>query len=139
MTSEGTAKKPIPNDLILTNRVIDHLKRLSPSVEAGKKPTVKVFRKAKKLLSVLEAGHMPWPSIAATRNGGLMFTWTSLTRDVLLIIDSVGDMQFTTSLKKINIDTCEVIERLDSEGSITDMLVIDHMMAWYSQDQAFRC
>lgn len=124
-----------------TEKVVDTLKRL-PDGWGGdmtKKPALKAVRKVKKVLSAVELGFMPWPNITAVANGGVMLTWLSLTRDILMTVDTDGDIQFVTSLKKIEIDTAEVMDRLDSEGVVTDMITIDYMMAWFAADSAVRC
>ena len=57
----------------------------------------------------------------------------------MLTIDPDGDMQFITSLKKVDLQTFEIVDRLDSEGALVDLQAVDHMMAWYAQDTASHC
>lgn len=127
--------------LVRTERVVQGLKKLPDgwNGDLSKKPTVKAVNKVKKILAVLESGHMPWPTITVVSNGGVMLTWLSLTRDILMTVDTDGDAQFATTLKKVEIDSCEIIDRLDSEGAVTDLKTIDYMMAWYSLDKASSC
>lgn len=124
-----------------TEMIIEGLRGLDDGWDGGttKKPARKAITKAKKVLTILETGHMPWPNITAISNGGLVFNWISLTKDIHMNIDADGDIQFLTTLKKVDIQTAQVIDHLNSEGSITDMHAIDHMMAWYSQDSAYNC
>lgn len=124
---------------IRTEKVVNSLKAL-PDGWGGnlsKRPTVKAVRKIKRVLAALEDGHMPWPNVSVAPNGGLLLTWLSLTRDILMTIDTDGDIQFITSLKKLDIESFEIIDRLDSEGAVTDMKSIDHMMAWYCTDKSY--
>lgn len=124
-----------------TEKVVEGLRKL-PDGWGGsttKKPTTKAVRKIKKILSTLESGRMPWPVITAVATGGLILTWVSLTRDILMTIDQDGDVQFITSMKKVDIDTAEVMDRIDSEGPISDMLTIDYMMSWFCQERAATC
>lgn len=131
---QSTNKAP----LVRTEKIVQNLKKLPDGWggDMSKKPTVKAVRKIKKVLTALESGHMPWPNITVTANGGIILTWISLSRDILMTVDTDGDIQFVTSLKKLEIDTCEIIDRLDSEGAITDMQSIDYMMAWFATDKA---
>lgn len=106
--------------------------------DTSKKPSVKAINKTKKVLRELEVGHMPWPSIIPVQNGGVVMTWVSTNRDIMVIIDSDGDIQFSTSLKKVD-DSGEIIERLDADGHITDLSTLSHMLAWFCTDQAAPC
>lgn len=139
MNGRTSKKQATSNIFIKTAIVVEKLKRLSDGWggETHKKPAIKAVRRVKRVLNVLEDGHMPWPSVSAVANGGLLLAWTSLQRDIMLTIDPDGDIQFTTSLKKLDISTAEIIERLDSEGSVTDLKMIDHMMAWYCLDKSY--
>ena len=121
-----------------TEQVLIKLKSLSNDFigQGSKKPSAKALRKVKKVLTTLESGYMPFPSITPMPTGGIILSWTSMTRDIVMIVDNVGDVQFTTSLKKVDIETAEVVDRLDSEGFVTDMLSIDHIMVWFCADVA---
>ncbi len=133
-----TSEKPSTSSCVRTITAVEKFKKI-PDGWGGqetKKPTAKAIRKLKKILEMLESGHMPWPTISVVSNGGFMLTWISLTRDMMMTVDPEGDVQFATALKKIDIDTCEIIERLDSEGIVTDLVTIDQMMAWYCTDKA---
>jgi hypothetical protein len=142
MMSGRISKRQSTSSPVRTQKIVDNLKRLSDGwggTPQYKKPASKAVRKITKVLATLETGRMPFPTINAIGNGGIVLTWVSLTRDILLTIDPDGDIQFITSLKKIDAETFEIVERLDSEGAITDMLAIDHMMAWYAMDKAAKC
>jgi hypothetical protein len=143
MVNEETSRKQSTNKipLIRTEGVVKDLKKM-PDGWAGnmsKKPTTKAVNKVKKVLAILESGRMPWPTITVIANGGVMLTWLSTTKDILLTVDTVGDIQFATSHKKIDSASNEVVDRLDSEGSVTDMKALDYMMAWYAADTASAC
>lgn len=138
-TSEKQLTNKIP--LIRTEKVVQNLKQM-PDGWAGnlsKKPASKAVRKIRKVLAVLEAGYMPWPDINVVANGGILLTWLSMTRDIMLTIDIDGDIQFATSLKKVDSISNEIIDRLDSEGAVTDMQAIDYMMSWFCSDTAAKC
>lgn len=137
MKNGKTSKRQSTSNLMRTEKIVDNLKKLPDGWggEMSKKPTLKAVKKIKKLLSTIEQSRMPWPNVSAVPNGGVVLTWMSLTRDILMTIDTDGDVQFVTSLKKLD-ETAEVVERLDSEGHVTDMKTIDYMMAWYCSDKA---
>lgn len=122
---------------MFTQKIVDNLKKLPDGWggEASKKPAPKAIRKASKVLSVIEGGRMPFPNVSALPNGCISLTWVSLRREIMMNVDRDGDIQFITSLKQFNVGEGE-IERMDSEGAVTDLLTIDHMMAWYCQDKA---
>lgn len=126
------------NNLIRTDKIVGNLKQLADGWGGNftKKPAAKALRRLKKVLGTIEGGHMPFPMVTAVGNGGIVLTWTSLTRDVLMTVDPDGDMQFVTALKKLDSITGDLIDRMDSEGPVIDMKTIDHMMAWYSMDRA---
>jgi len=133
-----TLEKPSTSSCIRTINIVEKFKKI-PDGWGGqetKKPAPRAIRKLKKILETLEFGHMPWPTVSVVSNGGFMLTWISLTRDMMMTVDPEGDVQFATALKKIDIDTCEIVERLDSEGIVTDLTTIDQMMAWYCTDKA---
>jgi hypothetical protein len=138
MMSGRTSEKPLTSNLIRTDRIVGNLKRLSDGWGGAmtKKPTVKAVRRLKKILAAIEAGHMPFPVVTAVANGGIVLTWSSIMRDILMTVDTDGDIQFITSLKRLDRETFEVIERTDSEGAVTDIKTIDHMMAWFCLDKA---
>lgn len=141
MTYIKTSKKLSAFNPMRTEILIDGLKKLSDGWggDATKKPARKAITKAKKVLSILEAGRMPWPNITVISSGGLVFDWISLTRDIHMNIDADGDIQFVTSLKKVDLQTAQVTDHLESEGSITDINAIDHIIAWYSLDKSHSC
>lgn len=123
---------------VRTESIVSKLKQL-PDGWGGEqtlKPTVPAMGRLKKLLLTLERGHMPWPGITAVGNGGFMLTWISLTRDVMVTVDPVGDMQFATALKKLDPETLEVVERYDTEGVVNDAETFDQMISWYSMDKS---
>lgn len=128
-----------PITITKTEQVIDKLKSIKNGFigKESKKPTSKSLRKVKRILHVLETGKMPFPSTMAMPNGSVILNWASLTRDIIMVVDNNGDVQFTTSMKKIHLETAEVMERTDSEGFITDMLSIDHIMVWFCSDLAY--
>jgi hypothetical protein len=134
MTLAGSSKKQTL--LVKTSRVLGELKRQinSDKNTSVKQPSAKSLSKLKKILTALESGHMPFPEIAVMLNGYVMLTWSSLLREIIMVVDDCGDVQFTTSLKKINTVTAEVVDRLDSEGFITDLISIDHIMVWFCSD-----
>lgn len=138
MMSGRTSEKPVTTNLLLTEKIVGNLRKLADGWGGNmtKKPTVKSVRKLKKVLATIEKGHMPLPRVSPVANGGIMLTWSSFTRDILMTVDPDGDIQFITSLKRLDIDTHEVVERMDSEGAVVDLLTIDHMMAWYCTDKA---
>lgn len=140
MTNGKTLRKQSTSSLMLTDKVVENLRRLSNGWdgEAAKKPAVKAVRKTKKVLSCIENGRMPFPSVNVMSNGCITLTWVSPTREILINVDADGDIQFVTSLKKFDAEAGDM-ERLDSEGAVTDLLTIDHMMAWYAQDRSARC
>ena len=121
-----------------TDKIIGNLKTLADGWGGAltKKPTAKAVRRLKKVLETIETSHMPFPVVTAVGNGGMVLTWTSLTRDIMMTVDPDGDIQFVTALKKLDAMTGDLIDRLDSEGAVTDMKTIDHMMAWYCMDKA---
>lgn len=142
MTIEQTTKKPQTNNPVRTQQIVNNLKKLSAGWGGSqdyKKPATRAVKRLEKLLSRLESGFMPWPNITAVANGGLVLTWVSMSRDIMITIDPDGDIQFVSSLKKVDLQTFEIIDRLDSEGAIVDLQAIDHLMAWYAQDTASRC
>lgn len=134
-TSEGPSTT---SNCERTNRIVAKLKQLPDGWggEKSKKPSAKAIRRLKKTLTVLESSHMPWPTVTAVSNGGFLLSWISLTRDLIMTVDPVGDMQFGTALKRIDATTTEVVDRIDSEGIVTDMITFDQLIAWYSLDQA---
>jgi hypothetical protein len=142
MMNTGISKKPSTSSPLKTQQIVNRLRSL-PAGWGGtleyKKPAARAVKKLEKLLSRLESGFMPWPSIAAIANGSIIATWLSLNKDITLTIDQDGDIQFVTSLKQLDFQTLEVMDRLDSEGAITDMAAIDHLMAWYSKDSSSHC
>lgn len=142
MTTEGVTKKLPAISPVRTQQIVDNLKKLSAGwggSEEYKKPASRAVKRLEKLLSRLEFGFMPWPNITAVANGGLVLTWISMNRDIMVTIDPEGDVQFITSLKKVDLQTFEITDRLDSEGAIVDLQAVDHLMAWYAQDTASHC
>lgn len=139
MMSGRISEKQLMSSLELTEHIITQLKKLPDGWggESTKKPAPKALRKTKKILSCLEAGRMPFPAVNPMPNGCIILNWISPSREIKINVDGDGDMQFVTSLKKFDVQVGE-IERLDSEGAVTDMLTIDHMMAWYCQDKAYQ-
>lgn len=140
MNSGRTTVKQVTNKppLLKTERVVQTLKKLVDGWGgvSSKKPAIKALRKAKKILATVESGHMPFPTVTAVSNGGIILTWLSLTRDILMTIDTDGDVLFVTSMKRIDEMTFEILERTDSEGAITDYKSIDHIMAWFCTDKS---
>lgn len=135
--SGRTSRKQSTSNLMLTEKVVENLKKLPDGWggEASKKPAFKAVRKIRKVLSNIENGRMPFPSVTALPNGYVTLTWVSPLREILINVDADGDAQFITSIKKFDAGAGEM-ERLDSEGSLTDLSTVDHMMAWYCQDKA---
>ena len=138
MVNASTSENSSTSNCVRTETVVSKLKQLPDGWggEMTKKPSLEAMARLKKLLLVLERSHMPWPSITAVGNGGFMLTWISMTRDVMVTVDPVGDMQYATALKKLDPETFEIIERYDTEGVVTDAVTIDQMLAWYSTDKA---
>lgn len=126
---------------IRTDKTVGILRKLPNGWggDTSKKPSVKAINKTKKVLNELEVSRMPWPSIIPVPTGGVVMTWASISRDIMVIIDSDGDIQFSTSLKKIDLSSGEVVERLDADGHITDLSTLSHMLAWFCTDQAAPC
>lgn len=127
--------------ILKTDKTVGVLKKLPNGWggDTSKKPSVKAINKTRKVLKELETSHMPWPAIIPVQTGGVVLTWVSINRDIMVIIDSDGDIQFSTSLKKVDIDSGEVVERLDADGHITDLSTLSHMLAWFCTDQAAPC
>lgn len=136
MLNGRISKKQLASNLVRTENVLQSLKRLKDQ-KGTIKPAVKAVKIARQVLVAIESGAMPWPSVSVVSNGGIVLTWISLTRDILLTIDPNGFVQFSTSLKKIDLATAEIVDRIDAEGILADLIGIDHMMAWYCQDTTY--
>lgn len=128
-------------NLAKSDRIVGNLRKLPEGWggDSCKKPTTKAINKTKRVLKELETNKLPWPKVIPVQTGGVVMTWVSTNRDIMVVIDSDGDMQFSTSLKKVDIDSGEIIERMDADGHITDLSSISHMMAWFCIDQAAAC
>lgn len=124
--------------LVRTENVVNQLKKMPDGWggDTSKKPSPKALRKAKKLLTIIEQGYMPWPSIMVEAVGSLILSWQSATRDILITVDIDGDVQFMTSLKVIDKNTGEIRDRMDSEGHIHDMKTLDSLVVWYCTDKS---
>ena len=138
MNGRISEKLPTKNILVRTDKIVGNLKKLADGWGGAmtKKPTVKAVRRLKRILGTIENGYMPFPLVTAVGNGGIVLMWNSFTRDIMMTIDPDGDIQYVTALKKFDLLTEELIDRMDSEGIVTDMKTIEHMMAWYSMDKA---
>lgn len=126
--------------LIRTNTIITKLRQMPDGwgdLPTSKKPAHKTLRKMRKILAVLESGHLPWPEITVVPSGCVLLLWSSATRDMQMNVDTDGDVQFVTSLKRLDKETGQVLNQADSEGHVIDMLTIDHMMAWYCTDKCY--
>lgn len=129
------------DNLAKADKIVSNLKRLPNgwNGDSSKKPSIKALNKTKKVLKELETYKLPWPSVVPVKTGGIIMTWVSVCKDIMVVIDPDGDIQFNTSLKKIDIDSGEVVERMESDGHILDVASISHMLAWFCLDQAAQC
>lgn len=138
MRTETLRKKTptLPPALIKTTRVVGGLRKIKDgwAGTGSLKPAKKALAWAKKILAALEKGCMPWPVVVATKNGGVVIIWESITRDIMVTISPDGLTFFNTILKHINEFGDE--DKIESNGSITTVDAIDHMMAWFAADIA---
>ena len=103
--------------------------------ENSKRPAENAVAQLQTILFEIETGRMPWPDVHAVPNGGVVLTWTSLCRDMMVTIDPDGKIFFTTCLKQLNSDY-DVVERVESEGFVADMQTLDYMLVWFCKDKA---
>lgn len=143
MISSSKTCVEIPTDtnnaaLIRTDSVVTKLRAMTDGwggLPTSKKPGRKTLNKMRRILAVLEEARLPWPDVTVVPNGCIVLGWQSLTRDMQMNIDLDGDVQFVTSLKRVD-EGGNVTDQLDSEGHVVDMITVDHMMAWYCMSQA---
>jgi len=135
----GKTSEKHSKSLPRTELVVSNLKKIEDGWggQKTKKPAYKAIRKVERMLETIEDGYMPWPRVTAVPTGGVVLTWVSATRDIMMVVDSDGDVTFNSSLKNIDKMTHEVIDSLESEGPIPDLKSIDHLMAWYCMDKSY--
>lgn len=138
MRTEMIRKKAtLPPTLLKTIKVVDGLKKMRDGWAGvgSLKPARKAMAWTKKILVALEKGSMPWPIVVALKNGGVAIMWVSAKRDVMITVSPEGSVFFNTALKHVNEFGDE--NRIESDGSITTVDAIDHMMAWFCADIAY--
>jgi hypothetical protein len=121
-----------------TDKVINALRKLPKQGQANvpPRPSVKAMNQVKKILLDYEMCRLPYPTVSARRDG-VRLIWNSPLRNVSVDISQKGEINFETSLKRLDEDG-DIISEINSDGPIEGPKSLDRMMAWFLEDIAVK-